>query len=480
MIEFLSPGLAWAGLAGALLPVALHLIARRPPERVPFPTTRFLQPDERTTLRLRRTPSDLLLMALRAGFLLALGLGLSGPVWVGARSGTGEIVLLDRSAAGAGGRVEAVAAARERLFGEDGTLTGVLVVFDTSAAVIPPGEVEPALEALAAGSASLAPPRYAAALAALAEARSRIVAESARVTLVGVPVAEGWSAGLAPLRRAAWPGSIRWVVPATGSAAESVPDARTGEAPRAVPPRGLARVLGGGGEGRFVSAALAALGWRVAAEGDPDVAELLVMLPGAAPSDPEPLLSAARAGAVVLVLGGSPALPRALGLWSRGEEDAPVPTAGVLAFGDGFRAPDAAGRGGGGPPQGVDVPAVWEDGRAAAAVRRMGAGCVGYLDAEPEAGRLPTSAALPGVIGRLLAACPPPAPEGGVAAGLPTFSPLDAGGRSLLERPERPDAVALGLGGGAPRLDLGPWLLGLAALLVLVETARVYLPRRYS
>ena len=67
------PAFIFAGIALAALPVVLHLRARRPPERAPLPTVRFLSPDARTLLRLQRRPTDRLLMTLRIGLALALG-----------------------------------------------------------------------------------------------------------------------------------------------------------------------------------------------------------------------------------------------------------------------------------------------------------------------------------------------------------------------------------------------------------------------
>ena len=98
MLEFARPAFLVAGALAALVPPVLHLIARRPPERAPLPTARFLRPDARTRVRVQRRPTDLLLLLLRSAFLLLLGAALAGPSWVPARAGTLEVVLLDRGA----------------------------------------------------------------------------------------------------------------------------------------------------------------------------------------------------------------------------------------------------------------------------------------------------------------------------------------------------------------------------------------------
>ncbi|HEX2189023.1 MAG TPA: BatA domain-containing protein, partial [Longimicrobiaceae bacterium] len=98
MLQLARPALLAAGLAAALLPLLLHLVARRPPERAPLPTARFLAPDARTAVRLRRRPTDLLLLALRMLLLVLLGAAAAGPAWLPRQRGTAELVLLDRSA----------------------------------------------------------------------------------------------------------------------------------------------------------------------------------------------------------------------------------------------------------------------------------------------------------------------------------------------------------------------------------------------
>ena len=104
MISSLSPGFLAAGLALAAAPVLLHLLARRPPERQPLPTARFLVEDARTFLRLQNRPTDLPLLCVRIAFALALGASFAGMTWIPARTCPGRLGLPPRGAGGAGVR----------------------------------------------------------------------------------------------------------------------------------------------------------------------------------------------------------------------------------------------------------------------------------------------------------------------------------------------------------------------------------------
>jgi hypothetical protein len=466
MIDFALPAFVWAGAFAALLPLALHLIARRPPDRVPLPTARFLRQDQRTRLRIRRRPSDLLLMAIRSSFLLALGLGLAAPTWTGSAAGTAEIVLLDRSAASRQGWTGAVAEARTRLLAPDGSSRGTLVLFDTAAVVVPQSEVAGVLDTLESAAPIPMPPRYGPAFSALTEARSRLLAESASVTIIGTPVAQGWTPGLAPLRAAAWAGSLEWVTPVEPAAQALAAEIAEKDAVRAQRAR-----VNGGTEGRFVDAALQALGWAVGRAPEGARPDLQVVLPGGGAPDPAELDALASAGAIVLIAGDATSAV-GLELWIPGPEaDAARPERGILVFPDGYQVPGVGGRTGGAPAPGARVVAVWEDGSPAAVVRPRSGGCSAFVAADPEAGRLPTSARLPGLLRRLLEACAPP------HSSSPGFVPLDQGALHLLRSPESPPRLALGASGGAPRLALAPWLLALAAILLIAETAAAYLRR---
>jgi len=73
----------WAllGLVAIALPIAAHLLARRPPRRLRFPNLRFLPPTVAMPVRRDRL-ADLVLLALRAAILGMAALALAQPVWL--------------------------------------------------------------------------------------------------------------------------------------------------------------------------------------------------------------------------------------------------------------------------------------------------------------------------------------------------------------------------------------------------------------
>src|SRR3712207_53890 len=98
MLTLGIPAFLVAGALAMLVPLALHLIRRRPPMRAPLPTARFLVEDPRNAVRVSR-PTDLPLLALRMLLLLLLGFALARPAWLPTPEGTSTVVLLDRGAA---------------------------------------------------------------------------------------------------------------------------------------------------------------------------------------------------------------------------------------------------------------------------------------------------------------------------------------------------------------------------------------------
>jgi len=79
MMTFASPFVLGIAAAAALVIAGLHLLSvRRPPELL-LPTARFLPATEVRAVSRTRTPSDLLLLLLRVGALLAAGFALAGP-----------------------------------------------------------------------------------------------------------------------------------------------------------------------------------------------------------------------------------------------------------------------------------------------------------------------------------------------------------------------------------------------------------------
>ncbi len=461
MLQLARPALLAAGLLAALVPLLLHLIARRPPERSALPTARFLAPDARTALRLRRRPTDLLLLALRMLLLALVGAAAAGPAWLPRQRGTAELVLLDRSAAMDGRAWEAaVAEARRALLGPDGAARGALVLFDSAAVPMARGEVTAALfDSLAAAGPGRSPPDYVAALRAVpSAARGLGGADSVRVTLLASLRWDGWRPGLAAVRRAAWPGAIR--LPGLPSAA---PPSASPALAADVGGR-KASVLAAPGHGGYVAAALGATGWIVGGAADSaSVYFLLGPVDGTAASR---VRAAAGAGATVVVsgaasVGGADVLP-----WVSADADGENPSGGgSLVLDDGTRLDGAARRFPGGPARGARLLAAWADGRAAAAAFRAGRGCVVYVAAELEAGSLPLSAAFPRAVDRLARGCEEARTGGGGSA------PLDEGARAMLRGAGAGDRVAVAApgaaGGGIP---LARWVLGAALLVALVET----------
>lgn len=469
MLEFARPSLLVAGALAALVPLVLHLIARRPPERVPLPTARFLTPDARTAVRIRRRPADLLLLALRMLFLLLLGAAAAGPAWLPRQEGTAELVLLERGAGmeGAAWRA-AVDAARRTLLGPEGEARGALVLFDTAATTVPPHRVTLALfDSLAGVGPGSASPDYAAALRAVPRAARELRgADSARATLLSALRWEGWRPGLERTRRAAWPGMLRLAdlpLPDRSTAADALPSGRA---------RSAAVVLAPPGEGRYAAAALGATGWEVRAMRD-DPADVHLLLGPVDAGTAARLLGRVRAGATLVVAGADASeglgdiLP-----WAPSAEGRDSTRGGVLVFEDGMRLAGAESRASGAPRPGARLLAAWEDGRPAAAAARVGWGCVVHLATELEGGTLPLSASFPRAVDRLARGCGEPDPAGGEV-------PLDAGALSVLRGDTLPGAVALAsLGGSGGGLPLGRWVLGAALLLALLETVAAYGRRR--
>ena len=81
MIGFALPWVLGVALAGVLAISALHLLSvRRPPELL-LPTARFLPDRDVRAVSRTRTPSDVLLLAVRIGALVAAGLAAAIPAW---------------------------------------------------------------------------------------------------------------------------------------------------------------------------------------------------------------------------------------------------------------------------------------------------------------------------------------------------------------------------------------------------------------
>jgi hypothetical protein len=77
---WLNP-LAWLGLTAMAVPIAVHLLAHRRAERVPFPTLRFLRPTRLAAIR-RRALEDVALLAVRSAIIVAAVAAFAGPLLV--------------------------------------------------------------------------------------------------------------------------------------------------------------------------------------------------------------------------------------------------------------------------------------------------------------------------------------------------------------------------------------------------------------
>jgi hypothetical protein len=474
VLTFGAPAFLLAGGLAALVPLALHLIRRRPPSRAPLPTARFLSPDPRNAVRVAR-PTDLLLLALRMLLLVLAAAAFARPVWRPAARGTAFVVLLDRGAAMAGGDAwpRAVAAARQRLLGPRGQALGTLVLFDSAAAIIPPSHVTPALfDSLVAARPSGSPSRIAVALRALPAAVGGVrEADSMRVALVSRPRWNGWSDGMGPLRRAVWPGAIESI---------DLPDLDSGDSGsvadhvRAKEAIWVADALD---RPSYAKPALEATGWRVrlataSAEAAFDNTRLIVVA-AAVPSSAEAgVRRAAEAGATVLVTAPAAASLRGFIPWvgaMRADS-----AGGGMWLASGPHGSGAATRVSGDAAPGAAVVASWDDGRPAAAARRLGRGCVVFAATDLERGEMTLDAAYPRLLDGLARGCE--AGDGG--SSIDRNAPLDAGARAVL-RGTGARAVAArtvpGWGGGVP---LERWAMAAALLAALAETFFAYARRR--
>jgi hypothetical protein len=459
------PAFLAAGALAMLVPLALHLIRRRPPGRAPLPTARFLVEDPRNAVRVSR-PTDLPLLALRMLLLLLFGFALARPAWIPTPRGTSTVVLLDRGSAMRGdGWRAAVGEARRSLLGADGEARGELVMFDTAAVRVPRARITPALfDSLVSVDAMSASSDYAAALRAIPPAaRALRGADSVRVRMISALADEGWTPGLAPLRRAAWSGTVDLArVLLARTPADSA-------APAAVDLTSVTIAAPGGG---FVATALAAVGMegpRVSpgAALPAAAASVYVLLDAPSPAVAAQLLERARAGATLVVAPGAEAEPlRAALPWTGGA--GLVRGGGAMWFDAETRLSGAAGRvEAGGPAPGARTIAAWDDGRPAATAKRLGSGCVVFVGTPLEGGQLPLQAEFPAALARLARGCD-------ATVGTADARPLDPGALAIL-RGRGPAAVpASAVGAAEAGVALGRWLLAAALMVALIETLLAY------
>jgi hypothetical protein len=198
-MSWLLPSALIVAGVGALATIALHFIARSRPVAESLPTARFV-PHRPVHARARSMAlSDVLLLLLRVAAVLVLGAAVAAPVFAAARGRVTRIILVDRSR-----DVADVREARDsvRALLRDGD---VLVAFDTAAARVSGTAIDSA-PVDAAGSLSSA-------LAMAIRVAAQISAKSDSIELDVVSPLAVEELDDATLKiRAEWPGRVR-VVP---------------------------------------------------------------------------------------------------------------------------------------------------------------------------------------------------------------------------------------------------------------------------
>lgn len=180
--------------------IALHFIARSRPLAEPLPTARFV-PQRPVRARARSVAlSDVPLLLLRIAAISAIGAAVAAPIFVNAHGRVRRIVLVDRSRDVADAS-EARDSTRSLLRAGD-----VLVAFDSTAGTL-------TSDGLDAIKPSGAPGSISAGLASALRAAVRISPETDSVELiVASPFSEEEFDDATARIRAAWPGRIRLVV----------------------------------------------------------------------------------------------------------------------------------------------------------------------------------------------------------------------------------------------------------------------------
>lgn len=427
MIAALAPGFLAAGALFAALPVVLHLLSRRPPDREALPTARFLVEDRRTLLRPKRRPSDLPLLVVRVLFALVLGAAFAGVYWAPERTDSADVLLVDVEAARVVGLDSLTAAVGAAASGGDDEARIVTYAMDETGALVTGVEVEPLL-----GHVGGPAPTAADGLRALRSyASTNASLDSATVGWVLVPTWRQWAEGLGLLREALWPGAITLHPLATAAPAAEA----TG------PPR---VVTIGFSEGAPLVRALEALGTNpVFGAIDELNATDHAFVSSPTEADLEALASLARGGATIVV-------PGTLQGWDG------------VDFPSGISVGTSAGIS---LSTGTSVLAVGDDALPIATATRVGSGCVvhsGPSVAEPEQA---SDAPFVDLVNDLLHGCL----RDGLDAG------LDPGALAVLERSDLPTRIDVATIGPTSGTDLTRLFLLLALALLGTE---VLLTRR--
>ena len=432
MIDVARPAFLWAGVLLAGLPALLHLLRPRERTKKPLPTLRFLTPDPRRRVHLRRTPDEVPLLLLRMLLCLVLGAAFSGMSWVGRESGTGTIVVVDGGAAmrevwdeartlavpGAGPRIVETLVVRSGPLGGEGVPT--LAWLGTSATE-PDSDRWTAL----APDASAGDVRLAHLLRALRDAAAVVTGvDSLTARIVTRPTWGAWGPGTRELRDSLWPGAIELVTPPPAAGPDE-------------PPGPIPVTLFAGDLHARVAYALDQVGFFVDSASVPS----------------------ADGAEVVLRVGPADAIGS---LWSVGP-DTPEgdPDLDALLLLDGRVVPGAGAAPAGIPAEDATVPLLRIGGRPAAAARSAPGRCEVAVPLDEGAAIIDSGNLAMVLEATLRAACP----------FLPEPSGADAAWRALLEGSADGGAVAVrGIRGEGAGLPLARWLLGLALLLGIMET----------
>jgi hypothetical protein len=220
-MTFLAPGWIFVGVGGALALVALHLLALGRPAPLVLPTARFVPLRAARARRLARRPTDLLLLAARAGAVLLGALALARPTRTPTRRPVARVIVADR--AGVPAVRDSVRALAARGIAGAGDL---LVGFDASARTpLALGATAAARDssidaALGPDSAPVAAGSLSAALAAARRAAPRLreAADSLELVIVSPLTTAEVDAATAAVR-AVWTGRARVVRVATDARA---------------------------------------------------------------------------------------------------------------------------------------------------------------------------------------------------------------------------------------------------------------------
>lgn len=460
------PAFIFAGIALAALPVVLHLLARRPPERAPLPTVRFLSPDARTLLRLQRRPTDRLLMTLRIGLALALGAAFASISWTGARTLDVHVVLLD---AGADSLADWDAAKDEvrRLVAanpeDESTSEGIVLAYG-----LPAGARVVDISELDRLNRGQAPASAEDGLRALRATTGREPWREVSVSWVTRLSWQSWTRGIGLLRPALWPGRTTVVAVPEAGAAGAGTGGETPTIARRIPTT-VAWVFEGAVESALPYA-LEALGVQViSGTGNAGTNPDWVFSEDPSEQALTALLDRAREGATVVLSGDLDAASTSgsgeLIPWTT-ESALELPGASSasassrrLVLGSGTRLDGPSSTLAGSPTTGSSVVAVYDDATPAAASLSLERGCVVYLASSVIDRGLTSDLNYPALVEALADGCIRTETGDG---------PLDAGGSQALARPDLPELVSAATvaESGFP---LTPWLAGLALLLLVAD-----------